>query len=445
MAFTDISRRFTTTDGLTDNFQYYLFANGENEIWVGSQTGIDKIFLKDDQFIIENITKSKGIFQGISRIARAGKNEIWAATSNGSILSMQREAAHVYTQSPPLLINFLSVNDKVTNSTTTVYPYDQNNISISVAASSFLDEKSIRYSYKLGGGSQHNWSMPSDKAHFNFLNLAPGSYSLLMKAEFPAQIYPPQFLEYAFIIKSPYWKTWWFYLLVVLFFLMVLGYFIRDHYLRKLGLQKVFLENKQAIEKERTRIATDMHDDLGAGLSRIKFLSEIIGIKKQQQLPVEDELNTIRFNANDMIDKMGEIVWALNEKNDSLSDLLSFTRAYAVEYIAESGLTGHIGKIPIGNNTEMSGDFRRNIYLSVKEILHNVVKHAKANNVTIHFEAADNLLITIQDDGVGFDADSIRFRNGVPNIRKRMADIGGHVDFVNNQGTLVKLTVPLAG
>src|SRR6185436_4142499 len=98
------------------------------------------------------------------------------------------------------------------------------------------------------------------------------------------------------------------------------------------------LQRKMAIEKERTRIATDMHDDLGAGLSRIKFLSETIGMKKQQQLPVEEDINNIREYSHEMIGKMGEIVWALNEKNDSLSDLLSYTRAYAVEYLSQNGI-----------------------------------------------------------------------------------------------------------
>ncbi|MCP2821170.1 histidine kinase dimerization/phosphoacceptor domain-containing protein, partial [Salmonella enterica subsp. enterica serovar Typhimurium] len=82
--------------------------------------------------------------------------------------------------------------------------------------------------------------------------------------------------------------------------------------------QKLVLEKQQAVEKERTRIATDMHDDLGAGLSRIKFLSETIGIKKQQQQSIDEDIIRIREYSHDMIDKMGEIVWALNEKNDSL-------------------------------------------------------------------------------------------------------------------------------
>ena len=95
-----------------------------------------------------------------------------------------------------------------------------------------------------------------------------------------------------------------------------------------------------------------MHDDLGAGLSRIKFLSETIGIKKQKQEPIEDEISSIRDYSHEMIDKMGEIVWALNEKNDSLIDLLAYTRAYAVEYLTQNGIRCHSS-----DNRRVSTDF----------------------------------------------------------------------------------------
>src|SRR5688572_33192101 len=139
------------------------------------------------------------------------------------------------------------------------------------------------------------------------------------------------------------------------------------------------LEKKQAIQKERTRIATDMHDDLGAGLSRIKFLSETIGIKQQQQQAVEEEISSIRNYSHEMIDKMGEIVWALNEKNDTLSDLLAYTRSYAVEYLSQNGIKSIIEKPEQFPQTFVSGEFRRNICLTVKEALHNIVKHAQAS------------------------------------------------------------------
>jgi signal transduction histidine kinase len=187
-----------------------------------------------------------------------------------------------------------------------------------------------------------------------------------------------------------------------------------------------------------------MHDDLGAGLSRIKFLSETIGIKKQQQQPIEEDINKIRLYSHEMIDKMGEIVWALNEKNDSISDLLSYTRSYAMEYLSQSGIdctTEMPELLPTGI---VSGEFRRNIFLSVKEGLHNIVKHAQANQVNITMSVDRHLNIQIRDNGIGFNANSIRkYGNGLTNIEKRMKDIGGEVEIKNINGTVIKLIAPL--
>jgi signal transduction histidine kinase len=242
----------------------------------------------------------------------------------------------------------------------------------------------------------------------------------------------------------PFWSTWWFLSVTFLIILFLAGSLVRYYYARKLEKQKLILEKKQALEKERTRIATDMHDDLGAGLSRIKFLSETIGIKQQQHLLVEEEIHLIRHYSHEMIDKMGEIVWALNEKNDSLSDLLSYTRAYAMEYLAENGLESQIDKIPPMGKVMVNSEFRRNIYLSVKEVLHNVIKHAIARKVFIQFRMTDTLMISIMDDGVGFDEKDFQpFGNGLNNIRKRMTELGGQVEIITGKGTKVILTAPL--
>ena len=205
------------------------------------------------------------------------------------------------------------------------------------------------------------------------------------------------------------------------------------------------LQRKMELEKERTRIATDMHDDLGAGLSRIKFLSETIGIKKQQQQPIEEDIIKIREYAHEMIDKMGEIVWALNEKNDSLSDLLSYTRSYAVEYLTQNGIQCQVMIPDDFPGILVSGDFRRNFYLVVKEALHNIVKHAQATWVTISIETGKKLMITIRDNGIGFNPEKNRpYSNGLINIKKRMKDINGTIEFESNEGTSICLTVPLS-
>src|SRR6185503_4982730 len=98
---------------------------------------------------------------------------------------------------------------------------------------------------------------------------------------------------------------------------------------------------------------------------------------------VEEDISSIREYSHEMIGKMGEIVWALNEKNDSLNDLLSYTRSYSVEYLSQNGIECSVHIPEYIPEHSVSGEFRRNIYLSVKEALHNIVKHAQAKHVSI--------------------------------------------------------------
>ncbi|HET9823698.1 MAG TPA: histidine kinase, partial [Chitinophagaceae bacterium] len=336
------------------------------------------------------------------------------------------------------------VNDRRVIDLTTQFSYKENNLSFSVAAPSFIDEKSIEYSHILEGSSHPLWSEPSNSSTFSFINLSPGHYTLKVRSDFPEATYPSQIISYSFTILQPWWKRGWFRVGAAIFLAGILVIASRFYYGRKLERQKMILEKKQAIEKERTRIATDMHDDLGAGLSRIKFLSETIGIKKQQQQPIEEEINKIRAYSHEMIDKMGEIVWALNERNDSLNDLLSYTRSYAMEYLAQNGIACNISMPDSSSTIFVSGEFRRNIFLSVKEALHNVVKHAQADRVAIKIDIDKYLTIQLQDNGIGFDTKNVRpYSNGLGNIKKRMKDINGVVDIQNKVGTTVILKAAL--
>jgi signal transduction histidine kinase/ligand-binding sensor domain-containing protein len=436
--------QYTTRSGLTDNFVYTLTCDSNNIIWIGTQTGLDKIFLKNNHYIIGNVSKNNNFFQTVGKIVTTKNNTVWALTNGGIILKTSESLSPANVSSvPALLFTSLQVNNKPYNDSSKNFSYRQNNLSFTVAATSFIDERSIKYSYLLEGSSNENWSEPSNNSTFNFLNLSPGNYTLKMRSEFPEAMYPSQTINYSFNISPPWWHTWWFFVGVSLAILGVLFLGVRFYYRRKLEREKIISEKQQAIEKERTRIATDMHDDLGAGLSRIKFLSETIGIKKQRQLPFEEDISKIREYSHEMIDKMGEIVWALNEKNDSLSDLLSYTRSYTVEYLSQSGITCSIDSPDIFPASFVTGEFRRNIFLSVKEILHNIVKHAQANHVDITIQINRSLCIDIRDDGVGFDQARIRpYSNGLQNIKKRMKDIGGIMEIENINGTTVKLKVP---
>ncbi|MFN2440319.1 MAG: two-component regulator propeller domain-containing protein, partial [Chitinophagaceae bacterium] len=260
-------RQFTTRNGLTDNFIYNLHADENNMIWIGTQAGLDKLFWKNDRYIISNIGKTYNFFQSVFKIITTKDNTAWAVTGERNILKIS--SSNISPVTPPaLLLTSLEVNNRDYYGSKNSFSYKENNLSFHVAAPSFTDERSIRYGYLLEGSGNNNWSVPSNDAIFNVINLAPGKYSLKVRSEFPEAMYPAQTLAYPFIIKPPFWQTWWFIAGVGMLGIGALIFVIRFYYRRKLEKQIVILEKQQAIEKERTRIATDMHDDLGAGLSR---------------------------------------------------------------------------------------------------------------------------------------------------------------------------------
>ena len=200
------------------------------------------------------------------------------------------------------------------------------------------------------------------------------------------------------------------------------------------------LQRKMELEKERDRIATDIHDDLGAGLSTIRFLSEKVRRNSFSDVTKKDA-EKIVTNSNELVQKMNELIWAMNEKNDTLEDLLFYARSYAAGYGEENNLQVEIimpDEIPA---IMVTGEIRRNIFLTLKESLHNVVKHAAAKNVIIRFKADKNLFISIQDDGKGFKTNNHK-GNGLMNMKKRIESIGGFFEILNANGVMVKMSVP---
>ncbi len=438
---------FQTQDGLTDNFVTSLATDDDNNIIIGMQTGLDRLIKTNgDSYRLENLTKSNNIFSYISTVWTDLNKNAFALSNSGILFRMEASRNGPSHYEPKLLIEEIKINGKRSS----LFPsplrlkYQQRNITFSVAAPAFLDEKQIKYSYLLTGAGPEEWSDTSNVADINLLNLSPGSYTLQVKAFFPSTAYSPAATTFAFVIVPPWWQRWWFRVGIGLLGVGMLIAGIRFYYRRKLEKQKTVLERQQAIEKERTRIATDMHDDLGAGLSRIKFLSETIGIKKQQRQPIEEDITKIREYSHEMIDKMGEIVWALNEKNDSLSDLLSYTRSYAADYLTQNGISCKINMPENIPDLFVSGEFRRNIYLTIKEALHNIIKHAQADHIVITVNTGQHLTIRIKDDGMGFDKKNIRpFSNGISNMQKRMSEIKGVFNITGDDGTEVVLSAPL--
>ncbi len=203
-----------------------------------------------------------------------------------------------------------------------------------------------------------------------------------------------------------------------------------------------YLQHKMELEKERTRIATDMHDDLGAGLSTIRFLSEKVKRNSFSDATKADAEKIVN-NSNELLQKMNELIWAMNEKNDTLEDLLFYTRSYAADYCEANNLQVHISMPTNIPDLIVNGEFRRNVFLCVKESLHNIIKHAAANNVAIQFETNTHLNISIADDGKGFPEQGKHTGNGLRNMKMRMEMLGGKFEVRDKNGVSVVMKLPL--
>lgn len=435
---------FQTHNGLTDNFITSLACDADNNIIVGTQTGLDRLIKTKDGYRPENITKSNNIFAYINYVWADVNNNAFAWSNTGNVFQVEPVRYTKDQAEPQLLIEEIKVNGKPVPQI--VLPlrlkYFQRNISFNVAAPSFIDEKQIKYSYLLTGGGNTEWSDTTADAGINLLNLSPGSYSLRVKAFFPSTSYATKEVRFSFVIFPPWWRTWWFRLIAGLLITGLVITAVRTYYRRKLEKQRNILEKKQAIEKERTRIATDMHDDLGAGLSTIRFLSEKVKRNTFSEV-TKNDAEKIVTNSNDLVQKMNEIIWAMNEKNDTLEDLLFYTRAYAAEYCEENNLSCETRlpeKIP---PVVVNGELRRNVFLTVKESLHNIVKHAGAEKVTLDFIVDTSLVITVKDNGQGFSVNTTDSGNGLRNMKKRIESINGIFEIVSNNGVLIKLIIPL--
>ena len=241
----------------------------------------------------------------------------------------------------------------------------------------------------------------------------------------------------------------------LIFFLMALAFKNRHDLIeRTRERERLLLDNErkefekqlaivEAKQEERDRISTDMHDELGSGVTAIRLMSEIVKTKmKDNTLP---EIDKISNNANDLLSKMNTIIWTMSSSNDKLDNMIAYTRSYAIEFFESTNIDCHFESAENIPPIEMSGEKRRNVFLCVKESLNNIVKHSKANDVWIKVTVVPGTLeILIHDNGVGINFQKLReFGNGLNNMKKRIESIDGNFSIANKDGTTTTIVVPM--
>jgi signal transduction histidine kinase len=242
-------------------------------------------------------------------------------------------------------------------------------------------------------------------------------------------------------------------LVVTLAFLILFGYFFYNRFKfkqkTKLELEIVRQEHlreralKDKENEERTRIAKDIHDELGSGLSKINLVSEIMKKQEINNQTTYEQLNSISETSIKLVENMRDLIWVWNPENNQLDNLIARIREYSYNYLEEFPLKFEINSPEMIPDYKVSGDEARHLFMIVKEILQNIVKHAFANHVVLFISIDDNLTIKFVDDGKGFNSNSEYKGNGLKNLQSRCALIEANLEITSETNKGAQVTVSL--
>lgn len=215
---------------------------------------------------------------------------------------------------------------------------------------------------------------------------------------------------------------------------------LKDLKIKTMEAEQEFSSYKSRLSgrhEERIRISREIHDELGASLTTISLLTELL--KKRLNAAENPEVAKISATSGEMVDKLNEIVWVLNTSNDTINSLVAYIHHFANNFLEDAGIRLQFNAPEEMDMIPIEGGRRRNIYLTVKEAINNIAKHSKADKATIWVAITSGLYIRILDNGVGLHATQNQFSNGLQNMKKRMEEIGGTFQINSERGTSIEL------
>jgi signal transduction histidine kinase len=248
------------------------------------------------------------------------------------------------------------------------------------------------------------------------------------------------------IVMPPVWQRPFFWMLVTLCAMTITVSAGRYYTWRKMRYELARVERQRELEQERLRIARDIHDDLGARATQISILSSMSPNNPAFPANARSDLNRIFDLSRELIMALYQTIWAVNPENDNLYALGNYVRQMADHLCGPAQLRYRLHVEDLPRQVQVSSQVRHNIIMAIKEAIHNVIKHAKAPEITIQVMFDGKTLgIVIQDDGCGFDLASAASHNGLANMKHRLQDIGGAclVESQPGHGTIIRLQLDL--
>ncbi|MCC7502960.1 MAG: hypothetical protein IT229_10550 [Flavobacteriales bacterium] len=300
----------------------------------------------------------------------------------------------------------------------------------------------VQFRYRLVGKNA-GWSLIGNAQRIDLFDLPTGDHRIEVQASSNGVDWSadPAFIDVA--VLPPFYATWWFRSLVLLMTAALLFLAFRFYLHERLREQRDSFQREQAILQERVRIAGDMHDDLGAGLSALKLRSEM-ALRVEKDPVKREQLGSLASTAGELIGSMRQIIWTMNADQTSLEDLVVYTTNYARTYCEQNGLAIQVDAGGPWPEARLSSEQRRNIFLVVKEALHNIVKHAHATTVDLHMNWTDAVHVELGDNGVGLpQGTEDAVGNGLRNMRKRITSLGGTLRMDGEVGTRIHFMVPI--
>jgi ligand-binding sensor domain-containing protein/signal transduction histidine kinase len=438
--------RFAATEGLTTSSVRCLAEGADGLLYVGTPRGVDRLDPRSGR--VSNLSAAAGLPNNMVGSCLASRDgSLWFGTNHGlSHLDPRREAPQ-----PPhrILFSELRIRGKrhplpelgIRSVSGLELAPDQNSLEVEFLAVATSSGEDVRYQHKLEGADV-DWSPPTRSRSVVFPLLVPGAYRLLVRALTPADAAGSRPAELSFRLLPPIWRRPWFLALVALAGAAALA-----------AAHRARLRRLLALERERTRIASDLHDDLGASLSRIGLLGELAQ-ERVTSAPgtAREMLTTISAEARYLVEATSDLVWSVDPTQDDLQQLLVRLRRFAVDLLEAKGMRLEFDAPAAAAAVALSPESRRGLYLMLKEAVHNAARHSRGTRARVHIEVrGGEVRGTVEDDGIGLaPADGATGATGggrgLPGLARRARALGGEtrVESRPEGGTRISIRVPLA-